>query len=60
MQLFYRRVTTVLVGTVLMGITTGCAEKRQSTRYLTESSPAPIAQAEAAAQQTQEKKEQTK
>lgn len=60
MHLFHRRVTTVLVGTVLMGMTIGCAEKRRSTRYLTEPSPAPTAQAEAATQQTPEKTEQTK
>ena len=41
-------VTTLIGGTVLMGITTGCAEKRYSTRHLTEPWPPPATQAEAA------------
>ena len=60
MRPFHCRVTTLLIGIVLIGMTTGCAEKRHSTRYLTEPSPAPTAQAEAAAQQTQEKTEQNR
>ena len=47
-------VTTLIGGTVLMGITTGCAEKRYSTRHLTEPWPPPATQEEAAARQTGE------
>jgi hypothetical protein len=45
---------TWISSTLLMSLTTGCAEKRQSTRYLTESWPPPAPQAQASAQQTDE------
>jgi hypothetical protein len=45
---------TLISGALLMSLATGCAEKRQSTRYLTESWSAPTAQKQAAAQQPDE------
>ena len=54
MRPFRWLVITLISGTLLMSLTTGCAEKRQSTRYLTESWPPPAPQAPASAQQTDE------
>lgn len=45
---------TLLSGTLLTTLTTGCAEKRQSTRYLTESWPTTTPQAQATTQQSGE------
>jgi hypothetical protein len=49
-------VSTLVGGTVLILTATGCAEKRQSTRYLSEPWPSATTQAEAAATQTEEEK----
>jgi hypothetical protein len=43
---------TLISSTLLTSLATGCAEKRQSTRHLTESWPSPAPQAQAAAQPT--------